>query len=306
MKTALAAALIVGLGALPIVALPHDGAVARGAQRIEALNNARNRPDDLAFAGQMRAEYASTFASLDSLDHLHHESDDELKLHWEAVSTAAFYSDNRDLARAALRVYSVLHQRGLADARVTRSMFNSLVKARLFAEAREFVSASPDASLPSLPDFIVEEDVRRPSVWAISPDGRVAKRSEIDLQPLQIIVAVGCHFSADAAKDIVNDPILGPVFARHARWLSLPLGGEQVDDLVAWNAAHPQARMLPIYDRSEWAMIPRWRMPTFAIIQNGKLIDSTAGWSSGDATFRDNLIALLRRTGLIEIDASAD
>ena len=58
--------------------------------------------------------------------------------------------------------------------------------------------------------------------------------------------------------------------------------------------------MLPIHDRGEWTLVPRWVMPTFFVIRNGKVVDSTSGWASDDPTSRKRLVALLQRTGLLE------
>jgi hypothetical protein len=110
------------------------------------------------------------------------------------------------------------------------------------------------------------------------------------------MVLAGCHFAADAARDIVADPLLGPVFRAHARWLSLPPGQEDMQALRDWNREHPQAPMEMLYDRTEWPMFTRWAMPTFYVVRGGKVFGSMAGWSPSS---REELVALLRRTGLL-------
>lgn len=280
-----------------------DSNVAARAQRLDALSQQHPRPADLAFAETMRSAYTTEFGALDDVRSLRNANDAELKLHWAAVESAAFYSDSSDLADAALRIYTQMRQRRLTDTKQTERLFDFLLKARRFAEARAFAASHPEAKLPGLPEFI-DAPTDQPSVWRMAADGRSAERIGIDLQPLQIIVVAGCHFSADAARDIGVDPLLGPIFTSHARWLSLPPGAEQLDALAEWNQAHPKTPMLPIHDRREWSVISAWAMPTFAIIRGGKLIDSTRGWKSGDAEFRRNLIALLQRTGLLEASAS--
>ncbi len=144
-----------------------------------------------------------------------------------------------------------------------------------------------------------------PGVWEFSADGRDLTRRGFDLASLQVIVVAGCRFSADAAKDIGNDPVLGPAFAAHAHWLSLPPGRESLDKLRQWNREHPHAPMLAIHDRAEWALIRQWAMPTFLIVKDGSIIDRASGRKSGDSAFRDALVALLRRNGLLPGIASA-
>lgn len=290
-------ALFALLLALPATASESD--IAQRAQRLQAVGQQWPRPDDLAHAARMQREYASAFGAIDDARSLHKETDEEIKLHWGALETAAFYSDDGGITDAIVRVYAELERRQLAEAKAARSVFNSLLKARRFDAAREFATHHPDAGLPSMPKF-TDTRTDLPSAWRFDPRGDRAERIGIDLQSLQILVAAGCHFSADAANDIAADPVLGPIFARHAHWLALPPGSEDLDALAEWNRAHPQTPMLAIHDRGEWTVIPKWDMPTFAIIRDGRLIDSTKGWRGDDPEFRARLVALLARAGLLE------
>lgn len=283
--------------ALPVFATDSD--IARRAQRIERLNEQKTRPADLAYAADMRRVYRSGFGGLDDAEHLANQNDEDLKLHWQAVGIAVFYSTDSDVTDAALRVFAELERRGLADDRTAMRIFDALLRARRFDAARDFAARHASAGLPALPDF-TDNGTTLPSVWRFNAEGDKAERIGIDLQPLQIIVAAGCHFSADAASDIADDPVLGPVFARHARWLSLPPGSEALDALAEWNRTHPQTPMLAIHDRGEWALLPEWAMPTFAIVKDGRVIDSTKGWRSNDPEFRGKLVALLERAGLLD------
>lgn len=273
--------------------------IAQLARNVETTGQQWPRPDDLAHAARMQREYVSAFGAIDDATALRGETEEELKLHWGALEAAASYSNDSGITDAVIRVFAELDRRGLADANAAKRLFNALLQARRFDAAREFANRHPDASLPAVPEF-GDTGTRLPSAWRFAAEEQRAERIGIDLRPLQIIVAAGCHFSADAANDIAADPLLGPVFARHSRWLSLPPGSEDLDALTEWNRAHPQTPMLAIHDRSEWAVIPKWDMPTFAIIRDGKLIDSTKGWRSGDPEFRARLVALLARAGLLE------
>lgn len=283
---------------LPALAAGDD--VSQRANRVEAEAQQSPRPDDLIFAAKIQRSYEKSFGDIDSTEQLRGHSDADLKQHWGAVETAIFYSSNADIIASAHRVLDEMERRGLADNRDRSRLFNALLSAGRFDAARAMAAQHPDAGLPPIPKSIVDTNPHLPSVWRFSDDGDTLTRIGIDLEPLQVIVAAGCHFSADAARDIVSDPILGPVFARHAHWLSLPPGNEQLDALQEWNRNHPQTPMLAIHDRSEWAVLPKWNMPTFAIIQGGKLIDSTHGWRSGDPEFRDKLVSMLRRAGLLQ------
>jgi len=277
-----------------------DGDIAQRAERVKVLADLRSRPDDLTYAANIQREYEANFSQINGTDDLRAASDANLALQWQAVSSTAFYSDDGGVADAAVRVHAELDRRGVADAKATDRVFNALLKARRFDAARDFAARHPDAKLAAVPQFIDTDTGDMPSAWQFSADGSKAKRIGIDLKPLQVIVVAGCHFSEDAARELSSDPVLGPVFARHARWISLPPGGENLDALAEWNRKYPQAPMVAIHDRSEWALVSHWAMPTFAIVKDGKVVDSTRGWSSDGPEFRAQLVALLERTGLMQ------
>lgn len=291
-----------GLAALipTLPALAADEGVARRADRVEAEAQQSPRPDDLILAARIQRSYARNFGGLDTAELLRKHSDADLKQHWAATETAIFYGSDADILASAQRVLGEMERRGVADNRARSRLFNALLAAGRFDAAAALAARHPDAGFPRVPRSIIAADPGLPSAWRLGNDGNTLTRIGIDLAPLQIIVAAGCHFSADAARDIASDPLLGPVFAQHAHWLSLPPGHEQLDALQEWNRSHPQTPMLAIHERSEWAVIPKWNMPTFAVIQGGKLIDSTQGWRSGDPEFRNKLVSMLRRAGLLQ------
>ena len=295
--------LLLALLLLAQPSLAVDGDIAQRAERVKLLAEMRSRPDDLTYADNIRREYEANFSQINGTGELRATSDANLALYWQAVSNTAFYSDDGGVADAAVRVYEELERRALADAEATDRLFKTLLKARRFDDASAFAARHPDAKLAAVPRFIDTYPGDMASAWQFSADGSKAQRIGIDLKPLQIIVAAGCHFSEDAAREISADPLLGPVFARHARWLSLQPGGENLDALAEWNRNHPRAPMLAIHDRSEWALISHWAMPTFAIVKDGKVIDSSRGWSSDGPEFRAQLVALLERTGLLQAGA---
>lgn len=281
-------------------ALASNRDIAHRYRQVEAEAMQSPRTDDMLFAQRVQQAYTTAFGSVNDANSIRRASDEDLTLHWRAVETAAFYSDSPELANTALRVYQELESRGLSDAKASQRAFNLLLKSRQFNAARAFAAQHPAAGLPVMPIFEDADLGQGPSAWRFSPDGTSAKRVPIDLEQRQIVVVAGCHFSEDAAKDIASDPLLGPLFARHARWFSLPPGSEKLDALAEWTKSHPEIPMLPIYDRAGWAPISTWVMPTFAIVEGGRVIDSAKGWRRGEPEFRAQLLDLLRRHGLLE------
>src|SRR3546814_2532642 len=115
-----------------------------------------------------------------------------------------------------------------------------LLAGRRFEQARRFTASHPDAGLSALPAFEdpLASDAQA-TVWRMNAEGNRLTRTAIDLQPTQVLVTAGCHFSADAAEDISADPVLGPVFARPAPWLARPPGTKSTAPARAWNQPLP-------------------------------------------------------------------
>jgi len=197
------------------------------------------------------------------------------------------------------RLVAAMEQRGLASTDDLAGVQRGLLKTRRFDEARAYTAAHP--GLPQLPVFEdATGDASGPSLWRASGDGDVLVRSAFDPAPLQIVVTAGCHFSQDAAAAISADPVLGPVFARHAHWLMLPPGFEEQDAILAWNRRFPGAQATQIHDRAEWTFLPPgWSMPSFLILRDGKVIERVDGWPSEPTEARVPLLRALERTGLL-------
>jgi hypothetical protein len=121
----------------------------------------------------------------------------------------------------------------------------------------------------------------------------------VTLEGLRILVTASGHFSKDALREISADAQLGPVFARHAVWLSEAPGVAAFADVKEWNQEFPQTPILMIHDRAEWSLLPRWRLPEFYVVRDGAVVDSTSGWQPGSAAFRGALLKLLERNGLL-------
>lgn len=264
------------------------------------LDTARLQPDDDSrLADAFARAYLTEFSGMDAMQ-VNALRDQDLQLLLRASLDAGAMSDNTSIANAGLIAYDEYEKRGLAGSVEAGRVFNLLLAARHFGKARRFAAEHPHSDLPKLPSFEdIDTPADSPTLWEFSADGANLKRRVVDLAPAQIIVTAGCHFSADAAEDISSDPVLGPIFQRHARWLSLAPGREDLAALLEWNRKFPKAKMTPIYDRAEWSLFPSWRMPVFHVVRNGKVVESVTGWPRNPAENREPLIAALKRAGLL-------
>ncbi|MBB6366113.1 hypothetical protein FHR56_001226 [Xanthomonas sacchari] len=203
---------------------------------------------------------------------------------------------------AQLQVLAQLRRRGQASAAQVDAAGHALLLAHRVEDARRVLADGGSAEWPHWlrVDDRLGSGTHGPTLWSLDADGRTLHRQRIDLRPTQILVTAGCHFAADAARAITADPELGPAFRRHARWLALPPGSEDMDALRAWNRAQPQTPLHPLYDVAEWPLLPReWRMPTFFLVRDGKVVAQLQGWPADAAAQRRALKAMLQGAGLL-------
>lgn len=260
---------------------------------------------DAEHADNVGRHYDALFAEVGDSAVLRLMDDADLKLTFRAAATAAMETSQPQHIDASGAALAELQERHLASDNESTLFYRSLLVARRFGEARKFAARHSEVQLDALPtlrdDAGTTENEPR-TVWIMEDDGQTLSRRPINLEPLQIIVIAGCHFSEDAARDISRDPVLGPIFHRHARWFSLPPGQESIGAVREWNRDYPQARMEMLHDRAEWPMFERWVMPTFHIFKGGRIIESVSGWPPQPT--RQHLLDALRRAGLLEGSAS--
>lgn len=262
-----------------------------------AAARARMDETDREAAARYRRMLAMQFPEARDMAAVKRLDDHDLRLVYRAARDAAFHDTSPTQMTLLAAMLQELEARGTPSQREVHGVYDGLLATRLFDQARQFAAAHPQAGLAELPEL---QDSLAPaagaaSVWT-SVD-QVMRRTALDLQPTQILVMAGCHFSEDAAREITTDPELGPLFRRNARWLALPPGRESFDAVRTWNRKFPDAPMLMLYDRAEWPMFEHWRMPTFYIFKDGQIIESVAGWR--DEESKRALRAALQRAGLL-------
>ena len=82
--------LLLSLLLLAQPALAQDGDIAQRAQRVKQLADMRPRPDDLAYAINIRREYEANFSQINGAHDLRAASNPNLALYWQALSSTAF------------------------------------------------------------------------------------------------------------------------------------------------------------------------------------------------------------------------
>jgi len=256
---------------------------------------------DLARAQALAAAFDARLGELFTTSALHRVDDHELRLLRTAarrVATQARLARYVDTFRA---IFGERVRRNLTSSDDVETLQGLLLAQHRVPEARRLARDHPLAKLPPLPEFIdtLGADNAQPTVWRFDATGKRLTRAVIDLAPLSVIVTGNCELSREAAADIDADPTLGPLFARHAQWLVPEPGIEAIPDAIAWNREFPRAPVAMIYARADFGVLPDWGMPQFYIVRNGAVIDTASGWWRGSPEARDQLLAALRRSGLL-------
>jgi hypothetical protein len=261
------------------------------------------RLDDSAYTAILAERFDALFLESRDPAALRLASDRDLRLLSRAAQETARRSLRPEHVDAYRNLFAERKRRGQVGKDDVGALRDLLLATHRFEEARELSTSYPEAGLPRLPEFIdpLAAANGRATVWRLDDDGKSLTRTVVDLAPTQIIVTASCHFSVDAAEDITGDPVLGPVFASRARWLTLPPGRERIDLAREWNRRFPRAQVTMAYDQREWALLPSWSTPVFYFVRDGKVVDRVTGWRRGvDAESRQPLISALRRNGLLD------
>jgi hypothetical protein len=216
-------------------------------------------------------------------------------LAWRTTGQARYLADLR-------RDFAELERRRRVDRPHLADFHDALLIAHRDDEARALLAAHPEAGRKPPPSMRSFSRIRsgQPSLWIVPPDARTRElvRFRFNLRaPAQVIVlaSTGCHFSANAARDIEADPLLRELFREYAQWVAPPDEVTAYDAVREWNQAHPALRLGIAYDNASLPMVERVETPVFYFLDHGSVIDTVVGWPPGG-----NLDAI--RRGLRRID----
>lgn len=275
------------------------------AAKLEKLYAVEESPE---YSGNERVDaivhaYEELFAGSQRVNDLSPLADTDLQILFRAAYTAAFYSGEPAHALEVIRLFGELKDRGRADKSHRADLYRALVGARMFDRARALQHTHTADGLEVLPEIRTAPRLAGPSSWRVDAEARLLVEEPVDLHMPATIVVVshpGCRFSQAAVAAIESDPVLGPVFARHAQWL-VPRGPRIDFDLMQqWNREHPDAAVSLAVERGDWPMIDRWNTPTFYFFENGRLSAQVRGWPLDGAGRREEVVEALQAMDLLK------
>ncbi|UXA51583.1 hypothetical protein M0D45_12610 [Xanthomonas prunicola] len=179
-------------------------------------------------------------------------------------------------------LYHRLAASGKATDWHTRTYIGALVTVSRYNEANALRQQMSLLDLPVLPQLhftgraaaqgwriLSLQDAAHASVEAWHP---VAHSAQV-----VAMVHPACHFSVRALLEIERRPDL-QWLRENLLLLVAPGRTLPVEDLLSWNAAHPQLQMHPMYLRADWEKLASIDTPTFYIVRDGEVIYVFEGW----------------------------
>lgn len=246
--------------------------------------------------------YAAEFAPAQSDARRRALGDRDLEFQFRAATLAFGITGQPDYVADMRRDFAELQRRHRVDRPHVGDLYDALLTTHHDDEARALLAAHPAIERSPPPVMRSFSRIRngQPSLWVATPGTRKRElvRFRFNIRaPAQVIVlaSTGCHFSANAARDIEADPLLRDVFRQYGQWVAPPDEITAFDAVRDWNEAHPALRLGIAYDNAALPMVERFETPVFYFLDHGTVVDTVVGWPPGG-----NLDAI--RRGLRKID----
>lgn len=225
---------------------------------------------------QLRKLYATSIAPQQTVGHAATATPADLATLYDAAGFMATTVRDTAYLRDMQLDLSELQRRKLDTDAVYQSMYGALVITRRFPEATTLARRHRSAKLDVLPRLVESADLRKsgPTELAFSPDGKTLTRQHVNLGKGTSMVIIGEPSDAAttaAISAIEADPKLSTALRGKITLVAPPTPALDAPAFLKWNATHPATPMTLVYRESEWTMITHWTIPTFYVLDHGKV-----------------------------------
>jgi hypothetical protein len=226
---------------------------------------------------QLRKLYATSIAPQQTVGHAATATPADLATLYDAAGFMATTVRDTAFLRDMQLDLSELQRRKLDTDAVYQSMYGALVITRRFPEATTLARRHRSAKLDVLPRLVEAADLRKsgPTELAFSPDGNTLTRQHVNLGKGSGMVIIGGPSDAAttaAVSAIEADPKLSTALRGKITLVATPTPTLDAPAFLKWNATHPATPMTLVYRESEWTMITHWTIPTFYVLDHGKVV----------------------------------
>ncbi|GAB6464409.1 hypothetical protein bcgnr5380_60190 [Bacillus cereus] len=252
---------------------------------------------------RLSAEYALHFGPV---AHQQGISRDDLQALFDAANMMASYTmyfraeDNRRYIEDMIRARDLLQSAGGESESNDRNLYDALIAARRFDEARDLARTSSALRDRTVPTFDTAEgfDPARPGYFEYSGDKLMLRNASAPGDEVQILIVSGCHAARDAARGIAGDPGLREAFRRGgALWLTPADRTFDPGEIKRWNTDFLDSPIRIAFNHSAWRGVDFTRQPNFFFFKRGRLVGKSEGWSRSGPP--QALLSALREAGLM-------
>jgi hypothetical protein len=234
---------------------------------------------------ELARHYHAAFAVYLQPQALSSRQDADLLLLFDVAGKVVLSSgDARALGQMRV-IYAEFGRRGIDTRRtLDDAMVSALLAGRGFDEARAVADAHPRQGRDAIPRQIdsLGAAFRGRSLYRLDAAANTLERHAVTpMHGIQVVLVVdaGCHFSEDALKAIGSD---GALFERLGGAgllvMTPPRTPVPTRFMADWNAKYPQLALRAPFNAEEWADVDVIGVPTFFILENGRVRATISGW----------------------------
>jgi len=117
-------------------------------------------------------------------------------------------------------------------------------------------------------------------VVVLTLDNGRLKAHRLDISKVDMVVVAGCHMARRATGQLLQDPEAKLLLSDlRVVWMQPVDRSLNLEDIAKWNQDFPEAPMHVAFKNSQWRGMDLTALPTFHLLQNGKVVASHRGWS---------------------------
>ena len=218
---------------------------------------------------------------------------------FDASSLAALGSQAPVAVDDMLRVHDELTARGIDTRRtLDDGVLHAMLAARRFSQARAFAAMRPHLSDTPIPQVIdpLGASYQGRSVFRFdAANNNLTRRAFPSPQgrELVMVVGAGCQYSTTALHTIRDDRALQKRL-RQANIVLITAPDSPVDTgfMAKWNASNPEMQIRAPYNAREWKAIEVTGIPSFFLLNKGRVVDKRTGWPVNGKAELEKLIRL--------------
>ena len=182
-------------------------------------------------------------------------------------------------------LFTEFRRRGIDTRRtLDDAMLHALLAGRRFGAARAFADAHPRPGRAAIAREVdpLGAGFKGRSVYRFDAATNTLERSAVaPVQGIELVLVVdaGCHFSEAALQAIGSDASLHERL-RRAGLLAITSPRTPIPTrfMAEWNAQYPLLDLRAPFSAEEWSEVDVTEVPTFFILENGRVRNKIAGW----------------------------